>query len=51
MTKEKEVSASYLSVKHVVLHRIKAANWVPMNHTSNIATGLGNYIYIVGTKT
>ncbi|XP_050876094.1 uncharacterized protein LOC127079768 [Lathyrus oleraceus] len=32
--------ASSLSVKYVVLHRIRVANWVPTNHTSNIATGL-----------
>ncbi|XP_050889393.1 uncharacterized protein LOC127094628 [Lathyrus oleraceus] len=42
--------ASAWSVKHVVLHRIRAANWVPTNPTSNIATSLGNFIYIVGTK-
>lgn len=40
-----------LSVKYVVLHRIGAAKWVPTNHTSNISTGLGKIIYIVGTKT
>lgn len=46
-----KLSASYLSVKYAVLHKIGAANWVPTNHTSNIATGLGKFIYIVGTKT
>ncbi|XP_050918943.1 uncharacterized protein LOC127136430 [Lathyrus oleraceus] len=45
-----KLSASALSVKYVVLHRIGSANWVPTNHTSNIATRLGNFIYIVGTK-
>ncbi|XP_050875223.1 uncharacterized protein LOC127078845 [Lathyrus oleraceus] len=43
--------AGFLSVKYAVLHRIGAANWVPTNHTSNIAIGLGKFIYIVGTKT
>lgn len=42
--------ASALSIKYVVLHRIGATNWVPINHTSNIATRLGKFIYIVGTK-
>ncbi|XP_050876550.1 uncharacterized protein LOC127080267 [Lathyrus oleraceus] len=42
--------ASALSVKYVVLHKNGAANWVLTNHTSNIATGLGKFIYIVGTK-
>ncbi|XP_050890781.1 uncharacterized protein LOC127096228 [Lathyrus oleraceus] len=42
---------SYLSVKYAVLHRIGVANWVLTNNTSNIATGLGKFIYIVGTKT
>lgn len=44
-------SASKLSVKYGVLHRIGAANWIPTNHTSTIATGLGKFICIVGTKT
>ena len=39
-----------LSVKYAALHRIGAANWVPNNHTSNIATGLGKFIYIVRIK-
>lgn len=43
--------ASKLSVKYDVLHRIEAANWIPINHTSTIAIGLGKFIYIVGTKT
>ncbi|XP_050914699.1 uncharacterized protein LOC127129590 [Lathyrus oleraceus] len=45
-----KLSASALSVKYAILHRIGAANWVPTNHTSNIATGLCKFIYIVGTK-
>ncbi|XP_050916693.1 uncharacterized protein LOC127131842 [Lathyrus oleraceus] len=48
--KKGKMSASDLSVKYVVLHRIGDANWVPINHTSNITTGLGKFIYIVGTK-
>ncbi|XP_050919429.1 uncharacterized protein LOC127136972 [Lathyrus oleraceus] len=46
-----KLSTSYLSVKYPVLHRIGAVIWVPTNHTSNIATGLGKFIYIVGAKT
>ncbi|XP_050915281.1 uncharacterized protein LOC127130287 [Lathyrus oleraceus] len=46
-----KLSGSKLSVKYVVLHRIGATNQVPTNHTSTIATGLGKFIYIVGTKT
>ena len=45
-----KLSAGKLSVKYVVLHRVGAANWVSTNHTSTIATGLGKFIYIVGTK-
>ncbi|XP_050896340.1 uncharacterized protein LOC127103096 [Lathyrus oleraceus] len=45
-----KLSTSALSVKYVVLHKIGAANWVPTNHTYNIAIGLGKFIYIVGTK-
>ncbi|XP_050908139.1 uncharacterized protein LOC127121735 [Lathyrus oleraceus] len=36
-----KLSASALSVKYDVFHRIGAVNWVPTNHISNIATGLG----------
>lgn len=39
-----------LSVKYAILPRIDAANWVPINHTSTIFTGLGKFIYVVGTK-
>ncbi|XP_050888660.1 uncharacterized protein LOC127093800 [Lathyrus oleraceus] len=40
-----------LSVKYAILHRLGVANWVPTNHTSTIAIGLGKFIYVVGTKT
>ena len=43
--------ASKLSVKYVLPHWIRAANSVPTNHTSTIATGLGKFIYVVDTKT
>ncbi|XP_050895125.1 uncharacterized protein LOC127101718 [Lathyrus oleraceus] len=46
-----KLSAGLLSVKYAVLHRIGATNWVPTNHTFNIAIGLGKFIYIVGIKT
>ncbi|XP_050890167.1 uncharacterized protein LOC127095533 [Lathyrus oleraceus] len=45
-----KLSASAFSVKYVILHIIGAVKWVPTNHTSNIAYGLGKFIYIVGTK-
>jgi len=35
----------------MLYHIIGAANWVPTNHASTIATGLGKFIYVVGTKT
>ncbi|KAH1198424.1 hypothetical protein GmHk_18G052011 [Glycine max] len=31
-------------------NEIGAANWVPTNHTSTVATGLGKFLYAVGTK-
>ncbi|XP_050916685.1 uncharacterized protein LOC127131832 [Lathyrus oleraceus] len=46
-----KLSASYLSVTYAILHRIEVANWVPINHISNIPTRLGKFIYILGTKT
>lgn len=45
-----KLSASTLSVKYPVLIRIGAVNWVPTNHTSDIASVLCKFIYIVGTK-
>ncbi|KAH1265135.1 hypothetical protein GmHk_01G000894 [Glycine max] len=48
--KKGKLSAGKLSVKYAILHRIGAANWVPTNHTSTVATGLGKFLYVVGTK-
>ncbi|XP_050896175.1 uncharacterized protein LOC127102898 [Lathyrus oleraceus] len=53
--RSKEFRKAYVRVRCVdfspeIVNRIGAANWVPTNHTSNIATGLGKFIYIVGTK-
>ncbi|XP_058764413.1 uncharacterized protein LOC131637861 [Vicia villosa] len=46
-----KLSASSLNVRYALLHKLDAANWVPTNHTSTIAVGLGRFIYVVGTKT
>ncbi|KAL5172479.1 hypothetical protein HKD37_16G045227 [Glycine soja] len=48
--KKGKLSAGKLSVKYAILHRIGAANWVPTNHTSTVATGLGKFLYAIGTK-
>ncbi|KAH1188474.1 hypothetical protein GmHk_U059485 [Glycine max] len=48
--KKGKLSAGKLSVKYAILHRIGAANCVPTNHTSTVATGLGKFLYAVGTK-
>ncbi|XP_050888960.1 uncharacterized protein LOC127094140 [Lathyrus oleraceus] len=42
--------ASKLSVKYAMLHKIRAANWVPTNHKSTVVVMLGKFIYVVGTK-
>ncbi|MCI23993.1 envelope-like protein, partial [Trifolium medium] len=49
--KKKKISAGKLSVKYAILNKIGAVNWVPIKHTSDIATGLGRFIFTVGTKT
>ncbi|XP_058754108.1 uncharacterized protein LOC131627285 [Vicia villosa] len=46
-----KLSASLLNGRYALLHKIGVANWVPTNHTSTIAVGLGKFIYAVGTKT
>ncbi|XP_058764304.1 uncharacterized protein LOC131637715 [Vicia villosa] len=46
-----KLSPGQLSVKYAILHRIGIANWVPTNHTSIVAVGLGKFLYAVGTKT
>ena len=38
-------------MKFSILHKIGVANWVPTNHKSTISTGLGRFIYAVGTRT
>ncbi|XP_058774663.1 uncharacterized protein LOC131648943 [Vicia villosa] len=45
-----KMSASKLSMKYAMFHKIGAANWVPTNHKSIITTVLGRFIYAVGTK-
>jgi len=37
-------------VKYVIFNRIVAANWVSTTHSSDIATGLGKFIHVVGSK-
>jgi hypothetical protein len=50
-SKKKKILSGKLSVKDAVLNRIAAVNWVPTNNSSDIATGLGKFIYFVSTKT
>ncbi|XP_058749537.1 uncharacterized protein LOC131622521 [Vicia villosa] len=45
-----KLTASKLSIKYSMLHKIGAANWVPTNHKSTISTVLGKFLYTVGTK-
>ena len=47
---KEKLSAGKISVKYAILHRIRAANWMPTNHTSTISVGLGKFIYAVGMK-
>ncbi|XP_058766831.1 uncharacterized protein LOC131640457 [Vicia villosa] len=47
---KEKLTASKLSIKYAMLHKIGAANWVPKNHKSTISTILGRFIYAVGTK-
>ena len=50
-SKKGKISSGKLSVKYDILNQIGAINWVPATHSSDIATGLGKFIYFVGTKT
>ncbi|XP_058766036.1 uncharacterized protein LOC131639568 [Vicia villosa] len=47
---KRKLSASKLSMKYAILHKIGDANWVPTNHTSTVSIVLGRFIYVVGTK-
>ncbi|XP_058732942.1 uncharacterized protein LOC131604527 [Vicia villosa] len=47
---KEKLTASKLSIKYAMLHKIRAANWVPINHKSTISTVLGRFLYAVGTK-
>ncbi|XP_058759339.1 uncharacterized protein LOC131632607 [Vicia villosa] len=44
------LTASKLSIKYAMLHKIGASNWVPTNHKSTISIVLGRFLYVVGTK-
>lgn len=46
----KHLSASKLTVKYAILHKIGSANWVPTNHISTISITLGRIIHAIGTK-
>ncbi|KAI5412127.1 hypothetical protein KIW84_056981 [Lathyrus oleraceus] len=46
----KHLSASKLTVKYAILHKIGSANWVPTNHISTISIVLGRIIHAIGTK-
>jgi hypothetical protein len=48
--KKKKISSRKLSVKYAILNRIAAVNWVPTTHSSDVATGLGKFIYVLGSK-
>jgi len=47
--KKGKISSGKLSVKYAILNRIGAANWVPTTHALDIVTGLGKFIYVIGT--
>jgi len=49
--KKGKISSGKLSLKYASLNRITASNLVPTTHLSNIAIGLGKFIYSVGTRT
>lgn len=38
------------SVKYAILNRIAAANWFPTTHSTDIATWLGKFVYVIGSK-
>ncbi|MCH96031.1 envelope-like protein, partial [Trifolium medium] len=46
-----KLSSVKLTVKYALLNIIAVVNWVPTSHSSDVATGLGRFIYVVGTKT
>ncbi|XP_058783750.1 uncharacterized protein LOC131658478 [Vicia villosa] len=48
---DNEVCKVITGGKVCIATQIGAAKWVPTNHTSTIAVGLGRFIYAVGTKT
>jgi len=48
--KKKKISSGELSVKYSILNRIVVINWVPTTHSSDVATRLGKFIYVVGSK-
>jgi len=49
--KKGKISSRKLAVKYVILNQIAAINWVPITDSSDVATGLRKFIYLVGVKT
>jgi len=47
--KKKKISSGKLSMKYAILNRIAGVNWVPTTHSSDVATRLGKFIYVVGS--
>ncbi|XP_058733144.1 uncharacterized protein LOC131604738 [Vicia villosa] len=47
---KEKLTASKLSIKYAMLHKIGASNWIPTNHKSTISTVLDRFLYAVGTK-
>jgi len=48
--KKKKILSGKLSVKYAILNTIVVVNWVPTTHSSDVATRLGKFIYVVGSK-
>jgi len=48
--KKGKISSKKLSVKYTILNRIGVVNWVPTTHSLDVSTGLGKFIYVVGTQ-
>ncbi|GAU44585.1 hypothetical protein TSUD_136320 [Trifolium subterraneum] len=48
--KKGKLSSTKLTPMYVILNRIRAANWVPTSHTSDVATGLARFIYVIDNE-
>ncbi|GAA0150188.1 hypothetical protein LIER_09182 [Lithospermum erythrorhizon] len=43
-----QIPSSKLSVKYIVLHKVRVVNWVPTTHTTSVSKPMARVLYMIG---